>query len=53
MARKRNLTCLVVGHRYDRIHYRESPDGWFLRCRRCRHERDERPGPGLALGTQR
>jgi hypothetical protein len=38
---KAYLLCLVIGHRYDRLRYPDSPDGYFMRCRRCRHERDD------------
>ena len=38
---KTHLLCMVIGHRYDRLRYPDSPDGYFLRCRRCRHERDD------------
>jgi hypothetical protein len=35
--------CRVVGHRYDHVRYPDSdvPEGYFLRCRRCGHEREE------------
>jgi hypothetical protein len=36
-----NPKCLVLGHKYLRVRYPDSPDGYFLRCRRCSHERDE------------
>lgn len=38
---KTRLLCMVIGHRYDRLRYPDSPDGHFLRCRRCGHERDD------------
>ena len=38
---KTYLLCMVIGHRYDRLRYPDSPDGYFLRCRRCLHERDD------------
>jgi hypothetical protein len=41
----RYLLCLAIGHRYDRRRYPESPDGYYLWCRRCHHERDD-------LGTE-
>lgn len=34
-------TCLLLGHRYLRVRYPDSPDGYFLRCLRCQHEREE------------
>lgn len=44
----RRWVCLVVGHRYRRVRYpgSDAPDGWYLHCDRCQHERDEPPGLG-------
>jgi len=47
-----HILCMVIGHRYDRLRYPDSPDGYFLRCRRCKHERDD-PGADERLGTGR
>jgi hypothetical protein len=41
--------CLLFGHKYLRLRYPGSPDGYFLRCDRCGHERDE-PGGGSQVG---
>lgn len=46
------LLCLVIGHRYESLRYPGSPDGYFLRCRRCHHERDD-TGTETRLGTGR
>jgi hypothetical protein len=46
------LLCLVIGHGYDRVRYPDSPDGYFERCRRCGHERDD-GGTEVRLGTGR
>lgn len=36
------LLCLVIGHRWSRAEYpgADAPDGYFLRCRRCAHEKE-------------
>jgi hypothetical protein len=39
----KRVICLAIGHRYLRARYPDSPDGYFLRCRRCGREREE-PG---------
>ena len=44
----RRTICILIGHRYVRIRYPESPDGYFLRCVRCWRERTE-PGGGAAF----
>jgi hypothetical protein len=41
----KRAVCILIGHRYIRIRYPESPDGYFLRCNRCWNEREE-PGGG-------
>ncbi len=46
------LLCLVIGHRYDQLRYPDSPDGYYLRCRRCGHERDD-TGTETRLGVGR
>lgn len=43
------VVCTVIGHRYLRVRYPDSPDGYFLRCTRCHHER-EQAGGGPSLG---
>jgi hypothetical protein len=43
--------CTVLGHRFLRIRYPGSPDGYFLRCTRCGREREEKGGdPSLGGG---
>ncbi len=37
----KRLTCVVVNHRWARLRYPGSPDGYYLHCLRCGHERDE------------
>lgn len=46
------LLCLVIGHGYEPRRYPESPDGYYLWCRRCHHERDD-PGTETRLGVGR
>ncbi len=46
------LLCLVIGHRYDVRRYPGSPDGTYLWCRRCHHERDD-GGTDVRLGVGR
>ena len=37
---KRWTICLLRGHGYDRVPYSlHSDSGFFLRCRRCGHEK--------------
>ena len=37
---KRWTVCLVINHRYNKLQYGDHDDsGYFLRCRRCGHER--------------
>ena len=38
----KRVICLVIGHRYLRVRYPDSPDGYFLRCLRCGLEREDR-----------
>jgi hypothetical protein len=42
--------CWILAHKYVRIRYPDSPDGYFLRCVRCSRERDESGGSGYAGG---
>lgn len=42
--------CWILAHKYVRIRYPESPDGYFLRCVRCHREREESGGSGYAGG---
>lgn len=46
----KRAVCVLIGHRYLRVRYPESPDGYFLRCLRCRHERDEAGGGPAFMG---
>ena len=48
----KRLVCAVFGHRYVRIRYPGSPDGYYLRCDRCAKERDDiAGGGGIATGA--
>jgi len=49
---KIQLLCLVIGHSYDQRRYPESPDGSYLHCLRCHHERDD-TGSDVRLGEGR
>ena len=46
------LLCLVIGHRYAQRRYPDSPDGYYLHCGRCHHERDDM-GTQVRLGAGR
>jgi len=46
----KRAVCVVINHKYQRVRYPESPDGYFLRCLRCGHERDE-PGVGPSMAA--
>ena len=35
------MRCLVTGHKWLRVKYAGSPDGFFLRCKRCGKETDD------------
>jgi hypothetical protein len=37
--------CFLVGHRWQKIRYEgaDTPDGFFLRCRRCAKENHTEP----------
>jgi hypothetical protein len=35
------LVCVVIDHRYTRVKYPGSPDGYYLHCLRCGHDRSE------------
>ncbi len=50
----KRMICLMIDHRYNRIPYPNAPADYFLRCRRCGHERDSIvKGPGhRAVGLQ-
>jgi hypothetical protein len=39
----KSIRCILGWHRYVQVHSPESidPDPYFLRCRRCGHERDK------------
>lgn len=39
------LICLVLAHRYEKVHFPDSdaPGEYYVRCRRCGHERDLPP----------
>lgn len=44
------VLCAITSHPYVRIRYPDSPDGYFLRCKRCGREREESYGGGYASG---
>ena len=35
------IRCLLTGHKWLRVRYPDSPDGFFLRCKRCGKETDD------------
>jgi hypothetical protein len=37
--------CILIGHKWNRVRYPDSPDGTFLRCRRCGHINESEAGP--------
>jgi hypothetical protein len=48
----KRVFCAVIGHRYLRIRYPGSPDGYYLKCSRCEKERDDiAGGGGIATGA--
>ena len=48
----KRVLCVVVGHRYVRIRYPGSPDGYYLLCARCAKQRDDfAGGGGIASGA--
>jgi hypothetical protein len=46
----KQVLCVLMGHKYARFRYPGSPDGYYLKCARCDHERDDLGG-GSAIGT--
>lgn len=36
----RRFLCVVLGHRYVKVPYPDSPTDYFARCRRCGHEKE-------------
>ena len=47
------LVCLVLTHRYVKVHFPDSdaPGEYLLRCSRCGHERDLPPRDPNSPGT--
>jgi hypothetical protein len=46
----KRLLCTVLSHRYARVRYPSSPDGFYLRCLRCGH-RSEEPYIAFAVAS--
>jgi len=45
------VRCFLLGHRWLRVRYDgdDTPDGYFLRCRRCATENHNEPGLTLSM----